>query len=418
MIALTQRALVSSILLTAVACAALYGADPVVAADFTFTPTVSVSEEFNDNILDSATDKKSDFVTRLQPGAAAAYRGPSLNGDLSYNFDYQNYARRTKDDEENHYLASRGSAELLKNFFFLDVSDTLSRVSLDVARDVTAESPYANQTDRNRANVSPYLLWRLGETSTLKTGYRFIDTSFWGSPGIDRREHVGFAELSHNPAARLSLSGGYTFASISTDVVDYDQHDLSAGFRYEYADKSFLYGGIGNSWQEFTDSRSASNLFWHAGVNRDFGFLMATLETRVQYTDDPLAVSTEETTYRVSMEKALHKGAIGLSSSYTEYQDTLTDGSERRKGEVRGFWRAELSQGLITSLVLIGDRVSQKTLMDYPYHFSGSAGLSYLFNYDITGSLNYSYIDYRRELDSAADSRQTNRVILALKKIF
>lgn len=413
---LTQKRNLPQVIQLAVFCSAFW-AVPVLAGEGSFTPTLSVSEEYNDNIRNTAQAKESDFITRIQPGLATTYRAPALNGDLRYNFDYQDYARGTRSNEKNHYLDLRGSAELVDNFFFLEVSDKLSRVSLDVARDVTTESLHANQSDQNRALISPYLLWRLGERTALKTGYRFIDTTYSGSEGIDRQEHVGFAELSSNRTSKLSLNAGYSFSSIATDVVDYDQHDLRTGFRYEYADKSFLFGGIGNSWQEFADARRTSNLFWNAGISKDFGYLIAALETRVQYVDDPVAVSREETIYSLSLDKALLHGAVGVSTSYTEYLETLT-GSERRKGAVNGFWRNELSPGLNATVTLTGDRVTRETAATYPYHFSGSAGLSYLFNYDITGSLNYSYIEYRQALDSATEAKQTNRFILELRKVF
>ena len=406
------------LLLAAILCATVSAALPALAADFQFTPSLSLSEEFNDNILDTAVGKRSDFITRLRPGAAMIYRAPSLNGDLSYNFDYHYYARGTRENEKNHLLALHASAALVDNFFFIEGSDTLSRVPLDVARDVTGESLFANQTDQNRGSVSPYLLWRLGGKGTLKTGYRFTDTSYLGSPGIDRREHKAFADLSHEPAASLQIYAGYAYASVATDLDDFDQHDVSSGFSYEYADKSFFYGGIGNSWQAFSDMRRTSSLFWHAGISRDFSSLVAKLETRVQYAEDPLTVSTKETSYRASLEKALQHGTVGVSSSYSKYLYTTTGSRERRTAAVSGSARYEMSPRLGVSVALTGDKVSRETLLDYAYHFSGTGGVSYGFNHEIRVLLNYSYIEYRHELDSATDARQTNRVVVEVRKVF
>lgn len=398
---------------------ASFGVLPASAAEVKLTPSLAVTEEFNDNVRDSATDRRSDFITRVQPGVAFMYRAPSVNGDLSYSFDYQNYARGTVENEENHYLDLRATAEVVKNFFFLELSDTLSRVSLDVTRDVTTESLYANQTDQNRASISPYLLWRLGEKNTLKTGYRFTDTSYWGSPGIDKREHRVFAEFNHDPTARLNLNLGYAWARSMTEQLDYDQHDLHAGFRYEYLEKSFLFGGVGNSWQAPSVGSNVSSPFWNAGISRDFGHLSATLETRVEYTEDPLAISTKTTSYSFSMEKPLQHGAVGVSIAYRKYVDTLEAANrERRKAEVGGFWRGELSPRLNATVTVSGDKVSRESVQDYAYHLNSGASLSYNFNYDITASLNYSYIEYRRDLENSANARQTNRVILSLRKVF
>lgn len=396
----------------------LAGAVPAAAGDLTFTPLLTLSEEYNDNVLEAAHDKKSDFITRVQPGAALRYGSRFLTGDLSYNFDYHYYARGTSDEEKNHYATLHGTAEILENFLFLEVSDTLSRVSLDVTRDVTGESLFANQSDQNTAVVSPYLLWRLGEKGTLKTGYRFRDTTYWGSTAISKRENQGFADAALEISPKFSLSAGYGFAAVSTDIIDYDQHDLNTGFKYEYADKSFIFGGIGNRWQRFSGSRDASNLFWNGGISRDFGQLVATVQTKVVFTEDPLAVSTKENTYEGSLEKTLDHGAAGGAIGYTKFTDTTSSTPDRKKAYLNGFLRYELAPRLSGSLMLVLDRVSRRAATDYAYHLSGTAGVSYAFNYDVTASLSYSYIDYRRDWESAADARTTNRLILALKKLF
>jgi len=391
---------------------------PASAAEFSLTPAISASEEVNDNILGTAHDRRTEFVTRLQPGAAVSYRAPSLNGDLSYSFDYRNYARGTRQDQENHLLEMRAEAELVQHFFILELKDSLSRVSLDVARDVTTESLFSNQADRNQGSVTPYLLWRLGAKNVLKTGYRFTDTSYWSAPGIDKREHRAFADLTLEPAERLSVSAGYAFGRVLTDLVEYDQHDLSSGFRYQLAEQSFIYGGIGNSWQSFSHGRSVSNLFWHAGLTQEFGLFLATAESRVRYTEDPLAVSTKETLYTALLERKLEQGTVGVSAGYSKYLDTSIGASDRQKRAIGGFLRYDFTPRLATSFAVTGDKVKQSSVSDYPYRLSGTAGMSYIFNYDAVASLSYSYIDYRRDWDSSEDARQTNRVILSLKKTF
>lgn len=404
-----------------VLCAAA-GARPGWAAEFQLTPALTLSEEFNDNIHQSVTDKQSDFVTRIRPGATLLYRTPVLTTDLAYNFDYRHYARGSSDNEQIHTLALHGSAALYENFLFTEVSDTLRRVSLDVARDVTTESLSVNQTDQNVAIVSSYLRWRPGGKSVLKTGYRYTDTRYFGGSGtvsgIDEQEHRGFAELTYDPMARLSLTAGYAFSSVDTDLLGYHQHDLSVGGKYEFAENSTIFCGIGNSWQAFSDSRRVSNLFWHAGVTKDFGSLVATAETRVQYAEDPLSVSTKETSYRASLEKSLQYGSVGLSSSYSEYA-ALEDGvPDRRRTAIDGFGRYEISPRFTATVAATGDKVSARTADDYPYHGSVSAAVSCVFNYEITAAFSYTYIEYRRELDSSADARQNNRVVLEARKVF
>lgn len=397
---------------------AIAGAAAAEGAEFRFAPTFSVTETYSDNVYEEAHDKRSDFITRLQPGAAFRLASPCLNGELSYNFDYHDYARGTRTNEKNHNLSLRGGAELIDSLFFLDFSDKYSRVSLDAARDVTTESLFANQADSNVGSFSPYLYRRFGEKGGLKAGYRFTDTSYFDSPGIDKRENRAFADLAFEPAARLAVACSYSFARVKSDAGDYDENDATASFKYEYAEKSFLYGSIGNIWQDFSYGRKVSNLLWSAGVNRDFGTLLATLEAKVLFTEDPLTLSMKETVYRAALDKTLEHGVLGINTTYTKYADTSGLIPQRRKGAVELLGRYEISPRLTGLLSATADRVSGGSLEGYPYHFNGRLGLSCSFNYDVTATLEYGYVEYRHALDSAADAIRSNRVILTVKKLF
>ena len=145
-------------------------------AEFEVHPSLAVSEEFTDNVFETPTNRISDYITRVLPGIALSYRAPALTGDLNYVFDYRHYARNTRGDETTHELSAKGHLTAVENFMFLDVSDEYQRVSLDVTRDVTKESLFLNQSDRNVATVSPYLTFNPTERILVKTGYRFIDT--------------------------------------------------------------------------------------------------------------------------------------------------------------------------------------------------------------------------------------------------
>lgn len=392
------------------------------AAEFKVKPSAGLSEEYNDNILETASDRQSDFITRVRPGVSFAWHAPRLTGDLDYSFDYRNYARGSRGDEKTHAATANASAELVQNFFYLSLNDTLSRVSLDVARDVTADSLFLNQTDQNRAYISPYLVWRPGQKTRLTTGYRYTDTRYWtvsGNPsGIDKTQHTGFAELGHEPMERLSLTASYSFSSVHTDLFDYDQHDLSAGFRSRFGASSFVYGGVGNSWQSYSDTRDTSSLFWNAGVSGELDTMKGVLEASVRYTEDPRSASTKETSYRVTLEKTLSQGALGASLSHSKFRPVRKEGEDREQEAVSAFLSYGFTSRLDAALAVAGDRLNRSAAVGYPYHLNGSVALSYGFNHDLGARLVYSYVEYRKRLGSSDGARQTNRVALELKKDF
>lgn len=391
---------------------------PALAAEMEFKPFLAVSEEFTDNVFEVAGKKRHDFITRLQPGLNFHYLAPFWKWDLGYNLDYRHYARNSHASETSHNLNANGNIALIDNFFHMDVSDVYKRVSLDVARDSTVEGLSLNQSDQNVATVSPYLLWRPGDKSTLRTGYRFIDTRYWDSAGIERQQHQGFADLNHEITSRFSLTAGYTFTRLDSLQTRYNKHDVSAGFRYEYADKSFVYGQIGNSWQQFDQARNTNYLFWSAGVTHDFNVLVATFDTKVQNSEDPLAVSTKETSYSGRLDKTFQRGAVNLSSSYSEYVDTATSSNDRSRLSFSAGGNYEVLDKLKASLSATMERYSAKAASDYPYRYIGTAGLSYAFKDELTLGLTYSYITSMHDLDTTADAKQINRVVVEVRKAF
>ncbi len=245
---------------------------PALAADIEFRPSVAISEEFTDNIDETVNNKRTEYITRFRPGFTSRYQTPLWNWDLGYTLEYRRYERNTSSDELIHNLDVRGNISLVENFLFLDFSDTYRQVPIDVARNNTAteSSRSVNLTKQNTATISPYVIWRLKGDNTLRTGYRYTDIRYFGSTGIDNQEHRAFADLTHAVTSKFSVSAGYAFTRLESRPTSYNRHDLSGGFRYEYADRSFVFGQIGNSWQQFDRGGDTNYIFWNAGVTHDF----------------------------------------------------------------------------------------------------------------------------------------------------
>jgi hypothetical protein len=412
---------------------------PAAAGEFTMKPTLSLSEEYNDNVDASAANRRTDYITHLQPGLALHYLSAGSVWDAAYNPEYIKFARGTKEDEFNHRGVLNGSAALIGNFLFLDLSDTLSRVSLDVARDVTKDSVFVNQVDQNLATVSPYLMWRYAEKGSLKTGYSYTDVRYWNagsSGGVDRRQQDATAELNYEIRPKLSLSAQYGFSSVQSQAAGYDSHSVSGGVKYQYADGSSFFGSLGNSWQIFSGGQRVSSLFWDVGFTHDFRALVATLESKVSVnTDpqsvsnrqaslsiptnvDPLSISTKMTTHSARLERKFERGTVGLSGSYSRYAENQTGGAERTTTTLGALGSCEVSPSLTASLSATGDRVTGLAPGDFPYHFTGIGALSYAFNHDLTAGLSYTRVIYRLEPASGSGSVDVNRVVLTLNKAF
>jgi len=391
---------------------------PVLAGEFSLLPNLTLSEEYNDNIYDSEILRRADWVTRVRPGAGVTYRAKAASLDLAYNYDFRTYARGTKQQEQNHRASLQSLVALVDQALYLDLRDSLSRVSLNVTRDRTSESYFLNQSDQNRGVVNPYFLWQATPRSVLKTGYRFADTRYWSGEGIDKREHGGSLELAHTLSDRSRLSASYSFTRVRTSILDFDQHDASLSGFYQYGEGSTVSVAVGNSWQEFSRGRQASHLFWNAAIVHNFGQLVAALQTLVEYAEDPLSISTRQTTHSLKLDKTLAHGQLGARVLYSEYLNTQFDILERRKlaGSITGTY--QLPGRLTGTFALGADRVTGPKADDYPYHFTGSGTVSHQFNYGLSAGITYSYVQYRRYLESTRGSKETNRILVEARQSF
>jgi hypothetical protein len=387
------------------------------AGDFEIHPSIAVSEEYTDNVFLESDHRVSDFITRALPGIALVYKAPALEADVSYRYDYRYYAKNSRSTDQTHDIAATGKLTAVENLLFLEVSDHYQRVSLDVSKDVTHESLFVDQTDQNVASVSPYITLQPGQRTKIKTGYRFLDYRYFDPNGVDKTNHIGFLDVAYEFSPRWFATCGYTYTREDASITDYDQHQPHAGFRYEYASKSFLFGEAGYTWTHYNDGHNLNHVYWNAGFSHEFDTFVTTINTGVRYDEDPLQNVTQETFVNGSLEKRLLRGDIILSLYYSEFDEPETNNLQTKKygGTVLGHY--EFSSRLRGSLGFTGEKYDKQFFDSYTRRFVVEPGLSYHLAEKLTLSLNYVFVDSYSPVITS-DDYQVNRVIVEIKKVF
>jgi len=392
-------------------------ATAAIAGDLTFRPSLSVSEEYNDNIYETWDNRESDFITHLTPGLTATYKAPLWDWDLTYSLNYAYYAR-LKEDETTHGLSTRGLVRLIDEFLFLEVSDTYRKTSLDVTRDVTQEGVLGgDQTDQNIFTASPYMVFHPTDLTTLRTGYRYTNVWYKETSAVDKTENGAFADLTYQMTDKFSLTGGYVFTNQDTDLQDYNKHDVYGGFRYEYAENSFIHGRAGNSWIGYKGGNDLSNPFWNAGISHALDTVTLSFDTGVVYTEDPRSVMTEETSYTGRVMKKFARGDLGVSLNYAEYRNTDLDTLETTRYGTGLNGKYDLAESLIGHLNFSAERYNDELINTYTNRFVVDYGVTYAIAQDLSVGLNHRYIDYSSPV-IINDNKRINRVILSLNKQF
>jgi hypothetical protein len=123
------------------------------AAPLTFTPRVSVTEEYNDNIDLDRKDKMDDFITTVSPGATVEWLGQTAGLRVSYDPAYSVYA----DHDEFNSWSHRSEASIWNDFtrstrlelsnFFLYTQDPLAQDTVTENNDIIVQG---NNRSRNQ----------------------------------------------------------------------------------------------------------------------------------------------------------------------------------------------------------------------------------------------------------------------------
>ena len=385
-------------------------------ADFSIRPSITVSEEYDDNIFESP-QKKTDYITRFMPGLSFSYSAPFWDWDLAYNYDYRYYARNTRNGDDTHNLLTKGLVRVIDDFLLLDISDTYSRVSLNIARDRTQESLFVNQSDSNNFTASPYLQFHPSRQTTIKTGYRYNNLWYRDPTAIDHRDHIGYIDVAYEYSPKLTLVANNTYTHDSSSEA-YNRDIAYIGGKYEYSEKSFINAQGGMIFQNAQKRGNNYNKpYWNAVITHAFNMLTVSLSTGVKFPDDPENGVTMETDYALAVTKELRRGNIGLNVSYTEYSGSgiRLDVDKRYSAGITS--RYELTTKLYGSLICSVERYDHQLANSYTRRILVNPSLNYTLPDEFSIGLNYTFVDsYSPEIQS--DRYQVNRVSFELRKSF
>ena len=222
----------------------------------TLTPSLSLSETYDDNIFETSTDEETDFITTITPGILLRYQ-PSSNTllDLDYRADFRFFAQNT---EENN-IGQRGTLRFtspITPFISITLRDTMiiteepgdRTIEIDEQtglRSVSQES--RDQTFRNSAtaNLDIFLTAR----SILGFLYDSLLENVEDPDELDEFRNTVGVELGYlthvSRGNRIRLFYDLTFHNFSEnppdDQDDQDEqddfrvHSINTGYRHTFS---------------------------------------------------------------------------------------------------------------------------------------------------------------------------------------
>jgi hypothetical protein len=388
---------------------------------FDFTPSISMSEIYDDNIYLSSTNEKSDYITAVTPGFSLNILSESNHLDLSYAPSFVWYDKEDQNDTVRH-SGTLTFGQNLTQYLSLDLTDTYikSEDPLEETEDVEGVRNTRNTYERNTALIS--LRYLFGPENALTVGYGQSQLENEDETVDDGRTQDPFATVTYwfNVKNGIELNYGFTKAdfwrddnSIAGD--DYDGH--SAGIRYMHRFTPHTRGSIGYDFENRNFDGLSEDYDVHTGsIGFDHEFspdLSLSIGGGYFIQKNDWSDDEDGYTYNVALIKQFERGSltIGGAGGWDEnYLDAERTGFSR-------YWSVntnadyqilEALNGYVSGLY----RTDKEANSQKQETWRGNCGIRWTFLRWFSLSLDYSYAD--RNDDNNIDDYTDNRVMLIL----
>ena len=179
-------------------------------APLTITPSLTITEEYNDNVFIDNKNKQSDFITGFTPGIALTFERPTYRLTAAYNFTAELFARETSEshafDRQNFLLDTAWKVDpfltlyLTDTFIFSTDTNLISRENISSGR------------DRSLSNtLGGGVAYQLTEFWTLRAGASYTLERFEGNELENSNVYRFNVGADRRLSSRLSVGFGYEF---------------------------------------------------------------------------------------------------------------------------------------------------------------------------------------------------------------
>jgi uncharacterized protein (PEP-CTERM system associated) len=269
---------------------------------WTFTPSLTLQEAFNDNVFQTEQDRRWDMITYVTPGLAIY--GDTQNVQVRFNYTPTliYYVRNSSLNQIAQNLNAIGDITLWQDHLYLDLRASTGVGSASGSNpglgfgggglgQPSANSPNIGLTGLNKANssqntafaASPYFLQQFGDYGTLKLGYTLSYTTVSNAAGfVPLPTNTKGPSLSETSNEELATFTTGTFLERASDTVSLDatqsagsgagtnSHNASASNQVNYALNRaiLLFGSIGYESIDYggTNSENINGITWQLGT--------------------------------------------------------------------------------------------------------------------------------------------------------
>ena len=201
-------------------------------------PSVAVKEEYNDNILYTTTQPKSDFITTISPGLAFIERTEKMDIMLSGRLDRLLYSKYGEFDTTDQYYEGTGRYALTERFSLS--GKALYSEDSRPDRDLVTTGIPLGSVNRKRQNYGISGTYALSEKTLTTLSYEYAKDNYNSDRYVDSEAHtvnLGFVHdltyFARSTKARLNLG----YARYNMTGSDVDNYEATIGLERGLSEK-------------------------------------------------------------------------------------------------------------------------------------------------------------------------------------
>jgi hypothetical protein len=190
-------------------------APPAQRGPFTLLPSISISEEYNDNVHLDNSNRDWDFITYISPAISLSVNRPSYQLNAGYTFSAALYAKGTLPNEafQSQNFIGSWSWQMTRTLT-LSASDSFvyNRANSNT---VAVQGFSVGQQDSLSNTLTPGMSWQMNSANTLNLGANYSLLRFFGGGNAQDSDTYGIiVGLTHSLTQRFSGNIGYGFTYI------------------------------------------------------------------------------------------------------------------------------------------------------------------------------------------------------------
>ncbi len=380
-------------------------------ARFTVKPTVSIREEYNDNIFLTERDKEDDYITTVSPFIALQYSPHSkLDVILNYGFNFRFYGNNNEFNDTS--LRDTQSIQLNVdakpfNRVFIVASDTYDRIAIDQRIRTSENNAFLNKTDRNIFMISPYVVLPIIPSASLTVGYEYTNTWHKEIEATDSDSHSLFGSLDKKFNSKLTGFLSYRFtkheadrSDLVTGVDSYDKQDGTVGITYNLNSKVDMSFEIGTSSLNAETLDNSDSVIWKfsGAYNRSTeGALSAIVTYDRTFLDSTInGASKSDSVDLIVKHGRIYK--ITVNPYYTLDKFVNVDREDRVLG-IKMNLSKDLNQKIAASISGAYDNQKNLPTEENITQFSTGPSFDVKVNKQFTASVGYSFASRDSNLD-------------------